>query len=73
MIGAFLAFGTPSSLAILAVLSYRLISFWLPTVPVQSRISNCGAPSGTGGTRPGAQASNQSRQPRPASRGRRCR
>jgi putative heme transporter len=32
-IGAFLAFGTPSSLAILAVLSYRLISFWLPTVP----------------------------------------
>jgi uncharacterized membrane protein YbhN (UPF0104 family) len=33
MIGAFLAFGTPSSLAILAVLSDRLISFWLPTVP----------------------------------------
>lgn len=33
MIGAFLAFGTSSSLAILAVLSYRLISFWLPTVP----------------------------------------
>ncbi len=33
MIGAFLAFGTHASLAILAVLSYRLISFWLPTVP----------------------------------------
>jgi putative heme transporter len=33
MIGAFLAFGTHGSLAILAVLSYRLISFWLPTVP----------------------------------------
>jgi uncharacterized membrane protein YbhN (UPF0104 family) len=33
MIGAFLAFGTPASLAVLAVLSYRLISFWLPTVP----------------------------------------
>jgi uncharacterized membrane protein YbhN (UPF0104 family) len=33
MIGAFLAFGTPSSLAILAVLSYRLIAFWLPTIP----------------------------------------
>ena len=33
MIGAFLALGTPSSLAILAVLSYRLISFWLPTLP----------------------------------------
>jgi uncharacterized protein (TIRG00374 family) len=32
-IGALLAFGTPASLAILAVLSYRLISFWLPTVP----------------------------------------
>jgi hypothetical protein len=33
MVGAFLAFGTPASLAILAVLSYRLISFWLPTIP----------------------------------------
>jgi putative heme transporter len=33
MIGAFLAFGTHASLAILAVLSYRLISLWLPTVP----------------------------------------
>ena len=33
MVGAFLAFGTHTSLAILAVLSYRLISFWLPTVP----------------------------------------
>ncbi|MDQ6834683.1 MAG: flippase-like domain-containing protein [Actinomycetota bacterium] len=33
MIGAFLAFGTHGSLAILAVLSYRLISFWLPTAP----------------------------------------
>jgi len=33
MIGVFLAFGTHASLAILAVLSYRLISFWLPTVP----------------------------------------
>jgi len=33
MIGAFLAFGTHASLAILAVLSYRVISFWLPTLP----------------------------------------
>ncbi|MEA2210691.1 MAG: putative heme transporter [Solirubrobacteraceae bacterium] len=33
MVGAFLAFGTHGSLAILAVLSYRLISFWLPTIP----------------------------------------
>jgi uncharacterized membrane protein YbhN (UPF0104 family) len=32
-IGVLLAFGTHASLAILAVLSYRLISFWLPTVP----------------------------------------
>jgi uncharacterized membrane protein YbhN (UPF0104 family) len=33
MVGALLAFGTHASLAILAVLSYRLISFWLPTIP----------------------------------------
>lgn len=33
MIGAFLAFGTPASLAVLAVLGYRAISFWLPTLP----------------------------------------
>ena len=33
MVGAFIAFGTPTSLALLAVLAYRLISFWLPTVP----------------------------------------
>jgi uncharacterized membrane protein YbhN (UPF0104 family) len=33
MIGVFLAFDTPASLAVLAVLSYRAISFWLPTIP----------------------------------------
>jgi uncharacterized protein (TIRG00374 family) len=33
MIGAFLAFGVNGSVAILAVLSYRALSFWLPTVP----------------------------------------
>jgi uncharacterized membrane protein YbhN (UPF0104 family) len=33
MIGAFLVFGTSASLAVLAVLAYRLISFWLPTLP----------------------------------------
>lgn len=33
MIGALLAFGVHGSLAVLAVLSYRLISFWLPTAP----------------------------------------
>lgn len=33
MIGALLAFGAQGSLAILGVLAYRLISFWLPTLP----------------------------------------
>jgi uncharacterized protein (TIRG00374 family) len=32
-IGALIAFGSPGSLAILGVLAYRLISFWLPTLP----------------------------------------
>jgi uncharacterized protein (TIRG00374 family) len=33
MIGAFAAFGVPGSKALIAVLTYRAISFWLPTVP----------------------------------------
>jgi uncharacterized membrane protein YbhN (UPF0104 family) len=33
MIGAFAAFGIDFNLAVLAVLSYRGISFWLPTIP----------------------------------------
>jgi putative heme transporter len=33
MIGAFAAFGVDFNLAVLAVLTYRGISFWLPTVP----------------------------------------
>ena len=33
MIGAFAAFGVDFNLAVLAVLSYRAISFWLPTLP----------------------------------------
>jgi uncharacterized protein (TIRG00374 family) len=33
MIGAFLAFRVQRHLAVLAVLAYRTISFWLPTVP----------------------------------------
>jgi uncharacterized protein (TIRG00374 family) len=33
MIGAFVAFGTHASAAIVAVLAYRAISFWLPTLP----------------------------------------
>ena len=33
MIGAFAAFGVGFNLSVLAVLSYRAISFWLPTLP----------------------------------------
>jgi len=33
MIGAFLAFGVPGGLAVVAVLAYRAFAFWLPTVP----------------------------------------
>jgi uncharacterized membrane protein YbhN (UPF0104 family) len=33
MIGSFAAFGVDFNLAVLAVLSYRAISFWLPTLP----------------------------------------
>ena len=33
MIAALVAFGTPLSAALVAVLAYRAISFWLPTIP----------------------------------------
>jgi uncharacterized protein (TIRG00374 family) len=33
MIGSFLAFGVDGSLAVIAVLGYRTISYWLPTLP----------------------------------------
>lgn len=33
MIGAFVAFGVPADQALVGVLAYRAISFWLPTVP----------------------------------------
>jgi uncharacterized protein (TIRG00374 family) len=33
MIGSFVAFGIPASQAVIAVLAYRAISFWLPTLP----------------------------------------
>ena len=33
MIGSFIAFGVPGGLAVVAVLSYRAFSFWLPTIP----------------------------------------
>jgi membrane protein DedA with SNARE-associated domain/uncharacterized membrane protein YbhN (UPF0104 family) len=32
MIGAFVAFGQPAGVALVAVLAYRLVSFWLPTL-----------------------------------------
>jgi uncharacterized protein (TIRG00374 family) len=33
MIGAFAAFGVPGGQAVIGVLAYRAISFWLPTLP----------------------------------------
>ena len=33
MIGAFIGFGVNGSLAVLAVLAYRTISYWLPLLP----------------------------------------
>lgn len=33
MIGAFVAFGLPAGRTVVAVLAYRAISFWLPTLP----------------------------------------
>jgi uncharacterized membrane protein YbhN (UPF0104 family) len=33
MIGAFVAFGVPDGRAVVGVLAYRAISFWLPTLP----------------------------------------
>ena len=33
MIAAFAAFGVPISLVVVAVLLYRAIAFWLPTIP----------------------------------------
>ncbi len=33
MIGAFSAFGVPVEISVVAVLSYRAVAFWLPTIP----------------------------------------
>ena len=33
MIGCFVAFGIPAAQAVIGVLAYRAISFWLPTLP----------------------------------------
>lgn len=51
MVGVYLAFGTHASLAILAGLSYRLISFWLPTLPGAAAYPSCVTPSASGGTK----------------------
>ena len=50
MIGAFAAFGVDFNLAVLAVLSYRAISFWLPTLPASWPTSSCAARSRAGAT-----------------------
>jgi uncharacterized protein (TIRG00374 family) len=61
MIGSFLAFGVNGGLAVLAVLAYRTISYWLPTVPgviayvqIRRQISAHGDGSDSPGARPGA-------------------
>jgi uncharacterized protein (TIRG00374 family) len=33
VIGAFAAFGVPGGRAVVGVLAYRAISFWIPTIP----------------------------------------
>ena len=33
MVAAFVGFGVPASLAVVAVLGYRTFAFWLPTIP----------------------------------------
>ena len=49
MIGAFIAFGVDSQLAIVAVLAYRGFSFWLPDDPGRDRrTSSCAARSADG-------------------------
>ena len=40
LIGAFIAFGVDSGLAVVAVLAYRAFSFWLPTIPGRDRLSS---------------------------------
>ena len=57
MIGSFLAFGVNGSLAVLAVLAYRTISYWLPTVPgviAYVRLRRQISPHGDGSANPDA-------------------
>jgi uncharacterized protein (TIRG00374 family) len=58
MIGAFVAFGLPPGSAVIAVLAYRAISFWLPTLPgivgylsLRSTVSRWRAADRTNGSR----------------------
>ena len=67
MIGAFAAFGVNLELATLAVLSYRAISFWLPTDPRRDRLLPA-APHGRSLARSGARAKMRSRRSRPPGR-----
>lgn len=62
MIGSFLAFGVNGSLAVLAVLGYRTISYWLPTVPgviayvrLRRQVSAHGGDPGRTDARPGTE------------------
>ncbi|HEX3617868.1 MAG TPA: lysylphosphatidylglycerol synthase transmembrane domain-containing protein [Solirubrobacteraceae bacterium] len=70
MIGSFIAFGVNGSTAVLAVLAYRIISFWLPVLPgsvayLQLRATvnrwreqdQAGSPAGDGPASPGGTAS----------------
>jgi uncharacterized membrane protein YbhN (UPF0104 family) len=54
MIGAFAAFGVPGGRAVVGVLAYRAISFWLPTIPgiagylkLRGRVRNWGIEDAT--------------------------
>ncbi|MFL5822940.1 MAG: YbhN family protein [Solirubrobacteraceae bacterium] len=59
MIGAFVAFGVPGGRAVVGVLAYRAISFWLPTLP------GIGGYLGLRKTVKGWQAADEALQPEP--------
>ena len=63
IIGSFLVMGVNASVAVLAVLAYRTISYWLPTVPgviayvrLRRQISAHGGERAAGDARAGATA-----------------
>ena len=74
MIGAFAAFGVGFNLSVLAVLSYRAISFWLPTLPgvvayFQLRRTVARWRDEQGGLHAGARRGPRRRRPRARCRG----